>query len=75
MVEKVTVPWITASEWTADGEAFSVSANLRRVIDQHGNGVYTVLVWDRMGGHDVVISKYSIFYGVTRPDTYTDNTG
>ena len=73
VVEKVTVPWVTASEWTADGEAFSVSANLRRVIDQHGNGVYTILLRDRIEGDDVVISEYSIFHGVARPDTYTDN--
>ena len=74
-VERTSVPWITASEWTASGESFSVTANLRMVINQHGNGVYTVLLWDRMDGEDVVISEYSIFHGVTQPDTYTEDTG
>ena len=67
---RVTVPWITASEWTAIGESFSVRTDLSDLLSEHGDGVYTVVVWDGIGGEDVIISEYSIFYGVTPPDTY-----
>ena len=70
-VETITVPWITALVWTADGDRFSVTADLRKVIGQHGDGVYTVLLWDRMNGEDAVISQYSMFHGVTAPETYS----
>ena len=68
--ESITVPWITALEWTADGADFSVKADLSDVIAHYGRGVYTVVVWGNMDGEDVVISEYSIFEGVTPPDTY-----
>ena len=32
--------------------------------------MYTVLVWGKLNGEDVVISEYSIFQGITPPDTY-----
>ena len=66
----VTVPWVTASEWTARGETFSVTADLRDLLTKYGKGVYSLTVWGSIGGEDVVISEYSIFHGVTPPDTY-----
>lgn len=68
--QTIVVPWITASEWGAKGDQFSVTADLGRVISKHGNGVYTVVLWGKEGGEDLVISEYSIFYGVEPPDTY-----
>ena len=65
-----TVPWITALEWKASGEVFSVTTDLKDLLTEHGDGVYTVMVWGKVGGEGVVISHYSIFYGVTPPDTY-----
>lgn len=66
----ITVPWITALEWNARGESFSVRADLSNLLAEHGDGVYTVVVWDEIGFEDVIISEYSIFYGITPPDTY-----
>ena len=67
----VTVEWITADQWTAIGDVFSVRANLKRILDEHGAGVYTVTIWGRdLIGEDTVISEYSIFHGTTPPDTY-----
>ncbi len=66
----VTVPWITASEWTTRGDTFSIKADLSDLLTVHGPGVYTIMVWGNVGGEGVVISHYSIFYGVTPPDTY-----
>ena len=67
----IRVPWITALEWTATGNEFSVRADLDRLLSKHGNGVYSVAVWGIIKGEDVVISDYSIFHGITHPDTYS----
>ncbi len=71
--QTITVPWITASRWTANGKTFAVTADLIGVLREHGDGVYTVLLWGNTDGDDVVISQYSIFHGVTPPDTYSIN--
>ncbi|MDE2787302.1 MAG: CAP domain-containing protein [Chloroflexota bacterium] len=68
--QSLTLPWITASSWTATGETFAVKADIGRILNQHGSGVYTVVVWGDLGGAREVISEYSIFHGVTPPDTY-----
>ena len=72
--QSVTVPWITALEWTANGEDFTIVADLWDVLERHGEGVYTLLVWGSIGDERVVISQYSIFHGVTPPDTYDVET-
>ena len=69
--QSVTVPAVTAIEWIVRDEVFSVTADVEDLLMVHGNGVYTIVVWGKIGGEDAVISEYSIFYGVTRPDTYT----
>ena len=69
---KITI-WmqaVTASEWKADGSRFSISANLGKILDAHGSGVYTVMVRGNLGGENEVISQYPIFHGVEPPDTY-----
>ena len=66
----ITVPWVTALDWTATSGSFSLSADLENVLDTHGPGVYTVTVWGLLGGEKIVISEYSIFYDVAPPDTY-----
>ena len=63
-------PRITALEWTTSANAFSVAADISDLLARHGNGVYSITVWGVIDGERDVISKYSIFYGVTPPDTY-----
>ena len=67
----VTVPWITASEFKVVGDTFAVEVDLGDVTDRQGDGVYSVVVWGTVNGQRTVISEYSIFYGITPPDTYT----
>ena len=62
--------WITASKWTTSSDAFSVRADISDLLAKRGNGVYSIVVWDVINSEDVVISRYSIFHGVTPPDTY-----
>ena len=69
--QEVAVPWITAQEWTANGNQFSLKADMKHITDKYGDGVYTIIVWAKSGVEDVNISKYAIFYGVEPPDTYS----
>ena len=71
----IIVPWITALEWTTSSDAFAVRADISDLLARHGDGVYSITVWgvidgERVDGEREVISEYSIFYGVTPPDTY-----
>ena len=66
----ITVPWITASEWTASGTSFSLRADISEVLNMYGNGVYSLMVWGNINNERTVISQYSVFHGVTPPDTY-----
>lgn len=69
--QSINVPWITASEWKARDMSFAVKADISEILNRHGDGVYTVIVWGNVGGTKEVISQYSIFHGVTPPDTYS----
>ena len=66
----ITLPWITASKWTARDDNFAVTADISQIIREHGAGVYTVIVWGVIDGEDVVISQYSMFHGIPAPETY-----
>ena len=66
----IIVQRVTARSWRADGALFEVTADIGGLLSRYGNGVYTVLMWGALGGEDLVISEYSIFHGVTPPDTY-----
>ena len=67
-----TAPWVTATEWTANGTDFSVRADLSRVLADSGPGVYTVIVWGWLPAtsEKIVISEYSIFHEMTPPGSY-----
>ena len=58
---QLTYPWITADEWTVHGENIAVSADVTDLLDQHGDGVYTVLLWGEIDDERIPISEYSIF--------------
>ena len=68
--QPITVQWITASNWTARGTDFSVTANISELLSKYGPGVYTVVLWSKIGGEEVPVSQYSIFHEVEPPDTY-----
>ena len=65
------IPRVRASTWEAAGSEFEVVADIKQLLDQHGPGAYTVLVWHYGDTFEQIISHYSIFHGVTPPDTYT----
>ena len=61
------VPLVTASEWTASQAAFTITADIGRILAQYGPGVYTIRLFDQ----DVPVSTYSIFYKVKPPTAWT----
>jgi hypothetical protein len=71
--QTVTVPWATAREWTAAGTYFAVKADISEILNRHGDGVYSILVWGDNRSAGLVISEYSMFHGVEPPDTYHPN--
>ena len=68
--QSITVPWITAREWTARDTSFAVRADISKILSRYDDGVYTVVTWSDIDGARAIISEYSIFHGVTPPDTY-----
>ena len=65
-----TLPWITAMDWVAEGEAFSVSADVGHVVNIHGPGVYGLVLWGPVDGERSVISEYAVFLGIEPPISY-----
>ncbi len=57
----ITAPWITATEWNINQDTFQVSADISNLVVEHGDGVYTILIWAEIDGEDVPVSQYSIF--------------
>ena len=66
----VTLPWITAMDWVADGGAFSVRADVREIIDVHGPGVYRVVLWGPIEGERSMISECAVFHRIEPPMSY-----
>ena len=66
-----SVPQIRSSKWEASGNGFAVSVDIGDLLEKHGAGVYTVSVSHYTDDDEErFISQYSIFYGITPPDTY-----
>ena len=60
---------------TVEGREFSLSADMTDLLDEHGPGVYTVMLIANLeetsiGEPDTVISEYSIFHEVRTPEGY-----
>ena len=63
-----------ARELTVDESEFSLAADVSELLEQHGAGVYTVVLIASLEGGlgepGTVISEYSIFHGVRAPEGY-----
>ncbi len=59
----VTYPFVTADYWRLGQESFFVSADMNAVLNAHGPGVYSIMLWALFSGTDerVNISHYSVF--------------
>ncbi len=54
-------PSLTARTWETAVGSFRVEADLSRPIADHGDGVYTVLVWGNSSGGPVTLTTYAVF--------------
>ena len=64
------VQWLPATTWQTGGEAFAVVADLGAVLEEHGAGVYNIVVWAPVNGETVVVSEYAIFHKTEPPEGY-----
>ena len=64
--------WLVANTWEVKTTTFDVTVDLSELLDRHGKGVYTVVLWGRFGDKSErhIFSRYSIWYGIESPDTY-----
>ena len=68
---ELLVPWVDADHWIATSAyGVAVDADLSGILAANGPGVYTVALWGKLNGEDVVFSVYSIFHEVDPPTTY-----
>ncbi len=68
--EDVKADYIIASRWIANNTSFELEADIYKVLNKYGDGVYSVMLWGDIDGERAVISEYSIFHGVTPPGNY-----
>ena len=40
---------------------FSMTADIVRLLDAYGDGVYTIVLWAEINGEQIPVSEYSIF--------------
>ena len=75
---ETTLSFRKADEMTVNGREFSIVADVSELLDEHGAGVYTVVLLASLekGSEepDTVISEYSIFHGVRAPGGYGEET-
>ena len=62
----MTYKWIAASSWLASDDVFSVRVDLNELLEEHGDGIYSILIWNK----NQVISQLAFFRGVARPHAY-----
>ena len=71
---EITLNIRKARELTVDDSEFSLAADVSELLEQHGAGVYTVVLLASLEGGPgepgTVISEYSIFRGVRAPEGY-----
>lgn len=66
----ITSRRIKMETYEAEGDRFSIRADLSDVLAEHGPGVYQVILWGILNGEIEPISEHSIFHGIPRPTGY-----
>ena len=68
--ETVTGRFVTSTRWDIGEDQFDLVAYVGEVLREHGQGVYSVVVWARLDGDMEVISRYEVFHEVEMPEGY-----
>lgn len=61
VAQRAAVPWVTAAVWETGGADFRVAADLTPVLENSGDGVYTVQLWGKAGAERAALTNYAIF--------------
>lgn len=61
VTHNVNVLWIDAANWSIYGRSFSVKADLNKIISSTGKGVYTIVIWAKIGTESKNLTNYSIW--------------
>ena len=70
-MQRIRVSWVTANHWVASGDKIGVRADIGHILKTHGPGVYSIIVWGKHEGEDLIVSEHSMFYEVVPPVTYS----
>lgn len=58
--EKVDVTLVAADIWQAEAGLFRIEADLNRVVQTHGPGIYSMILWGEVDGEAVALTTYAI---------------
>lgn len=58
--ETVDVALVTADIWQAEAGLFRMEADLNQVIQTHGPGIYSMILWGEVNGEAVALTTYAI---------------
>ena len=56
-----TVPYTVADAWSTSASGFQVQANIGKVMDDLGLGVYIVALWGKNGNEHVSLTNFTVF--------------
>ena len=60
-VRTKTVPYTIADLWSTSASNFQIRANIAKVIDDLGPGVYMIVVWGKNAGESKALTNYAVF--------------
>ena len=62
--------FMTLTRWDVGEDQFDLVAYVGEVLRDHGQGVYSVVVWARLDGDMEVILRYEVFHEVEMSEGY-----
>ena len=70
MSDCATVPWLDASRWILRQDSFDVRFDMDSVLEDHGPGIYSVVLWADVGGETEAVGEHLIFHETEQPQEY-----
>ena len=55
------MPYTIADLWSTSASNFQIRANIAKVIDDLGPGVYMIVVWGKNAGESKALTNYAVF--------------
>ena len=58
--KRVDVALVTADIWQVEADSFRIEADLSQVIQTHGPGIYSMVLWGDVDGESIALTEYAI---------------